>query len=54
MWGTDRSDIVWNYDADVGKLLADFGRAFIGRFDPATQDLIAYKNAERLIGDYGK
>ena len=30
MWGTDRVDIAWNYDEDVGKLLADYGRAFIG------------------------
>ena len=54
MWGTDRGDIVWNYDPDVGKMLADYGRAFIGRFDPETQALIAYQNAERLIGDYGR
>ena len=49
MWGTDRVDIVWNYDTDLGKLIADFGRAFIGRFDPAIQADLAYKNAERLI-----
>jgi hypothetical protein len=35
MWGTDRADIVWNYHADIGQLLVKFGRAFIGRLDPA-------------------
>ena len=49
MWGTDRVDIAWNYDTDLGKLLADFGRAFIGRFDAEIQEDLAYKNAERLI-----
>ncbi len=49
MWGTDRVDIVWNYDADVGLLLARFGRAFIGRLDPTVQERFAYQNAERLL-----
>ncbi|MDP6548549.1 MAG: amidohydrolase family protein [Dehalococcoidia bacterium] len=51
MWGTDRADIVWNYDEDIGLLLAEFGRAFIGRFDPAIQEMLAYKNAEELIAN---
>ena len=54
MWGTDRADIAWNYDEDVGKLLADYGRAFIGRFDPEIQEKIAYKNAEFLVANSGK
>lgn len=54
VWGTDRGDIVWGYDEEVGQLLTEYARAFIGNFDPETQDLIAYNNAERLIGDYGK
>ncbi len=49
MWGTDRGDIVWGYDEEVGQILAEFGRAFIGRFDPFIQADLAYKNAERLI-----
>ena len=49
MWGTDRGDIVWGYDEEVGQILAEFARAFIGRFDPAIQADLAYKNAERLI-----
>ena len=54
MWGTDRGDIVWGYDEDVGQLLTEYARAFIGSFDESIQDDIAYRNAERLIGDYGK
>ena len=49
MWGTDRGDIVWGYDEEVGQLLAEFGRAFIGKFDPAIQADLGHKNAERLI-----
>lgn len=49
MWGTDRVDIVWNYDADIGLLLVKFGRAFIGRLDPAVQERFAYQNAEALL-----
>ena len=49
MWGTDRGDIVWGYDEEVGQILTEFGRAFIGRFDPAIQADLGYKNAERLI-----
>jgi hypothetical protein len=51
MWGTDRADIAWNYDEDIGILLAKYGRAFIGRFDPEIQEKIAYKNAELLIAN---
>ena len=49
MWGTDRVDIVWNYDTDVGLLLAKFGRAFIGELDPTVQEKFAYQNAEALL-----
>lgn len=47
-WGTDRSD-EWTFDEEVGVLLEEFGRAFIGRLDPAVQERFAYKNAERLL-----
>ena len=50
MWGTDRSD-AWMFDEEVSVLLEEFGRAFIGRLDPAVQEKFAYKNAERLLGD---
>ena len=49
MWGTDRADIAWNYDEDVGRLLAEYGRAFIGRLNPEVQENVAYRNAELLI-----
>ena len=49
MWGTDRGDAVWNYDIDVGLFLVKYGRAFIGRLDPAVQEKVGYKNAERLL-----
>ncbi|MBT3941339.1 MAG: amidohydrolase family protein [Chloroflexi bacterium] len=49
MWGTDRADIVWNYDVDIGQLLVRFGRDFIGRLDPAVQDKVGHLNAEGLL-----
>lgn len=49
MWGTDRADIVWNYDADLGMLLSEYGRDFIGRLDPSVQEKFAYLNAESLL-----
>jgi hypothetical protein len=52
MWGTDRAGIAWNYDTDVGVLLSDLGRAFIGNFSPEIQEMIAYKNAEDIIAKY--
>lgn len=36
---------------DVGRVLAEYGRAFIGNFDPEIQEKIAYKNAETLIAN---
>ena len=51
MWGTGRGDIVWNYDEDVGRLLAEYGRAFIGSFDSDIKEMLAYKNAESLIAN---
>ena len=51
MWGTDRGDILWQYDEDIGQLLVEFGRAFIGEFDPEIQDMLGYKNAELLIAN---
>ena len=54
MWGTDWADIAWNYDEDVGLLLAKYARDFIGRFDPKIQEKIAYKNAELLIANNSK
>lgn len=49
MWGTDRGDTVWTFDAEVGQTLANHGRAFIAGLDPAVQEKFAYKNARRLM-----
>jgi len=55
MWCLDRDpNILWTYDRDVGLKLVDYGRAFIGRLDPAVQERFGYKNAERLINTSGK
>ena len=53
MWGTDRGNTagLWTYDADVGQLLVDYVRAFIGRLDPAVQGKFAYDNAQRILQD---
>lgn len=49
LWSTDRGDAVWTFDRNVGYTLANYGRAFIARLDPAVQEKFAYKNAERLM-----
>lgn len=52
MWGTDRGwSAAWTLDPDVGLLLTDYARAFIGRLDPDVQARFAYLNAARMIGD---
>lgn len=48
MWGTDRW-YDWHFDYEVGGLLTEFGRAFIGRLAPAVQEKFARKNAEALL-----
>lgn len=50
LWGTDRGGVAaWTLNKKVGRRLADYGRAFIARLDPAVQANFAYKNAQRLI-----
>lgn len=51
MWGTDRGGFagVWTYDLDVGQILVEYSRAFIGRLDPDVQERFAYKNIEALL-----
>ncbi|MEK7583797.1 MAG: amidohydrolase family protein [Patescibacteria group bacterium] len=49
LWGTDRGTAAWNYDPEVGSLLEEYSRAFIGRLDPAVQEKYAHKNAESLL-----
>ena len=47
-WGSDRW-YTWHFDPGVSGLVVEFGRAFIGRLDPAVQEKFAYKNAERML-----
>lgn len=49
LWGTDRGDVAWNFDKDVGQLIARYARAFIGRLNTEVQERVAYKNAESLL-----
>lgn len=53
MWSTDRGDVVWTFDQEVGETLANHARAFIAGLDPSVQELFAYKNARRLIRQTG-
>lgn len=48
LWGTDRW-YGWHFNKDVGGLLEEFGRTFIGKLPSAVQENFAYKNAERLL-----
>ena len=48
VWGSDRGN-TWHFDPEVGAMLVEFSRAFIGNLDPEVQERFAYKNAERLI-----
>ncbi len=48
MSGTDRWH-GWMFDAEVGGLVIEFSRAFIGKLDSAVQERYAYKNAQKLI-----
>lgn len=47
-WGSDRW-YTWHFDSEVGGLVTEFGRTFIGHLDSAVQEKIAYKNAEKLL-----
>ena len=48
LWGTDRW-YSWHFDYEVGGLIEEFSRSFIGQLDPKVQEKFAYKNAENLI-----
>ena len=48
LWGTDRW-YSWHFDPEVGGLIEEFSRSFIGQLDPAVQEKFAYKNAERML-----
>lgn len=48
LWGTDRW-YSWHFDYEVGGLIEEFSRSFIGQLDPSAQEKFAYKNAEGLL-----
>src|SRR3989338_595401 len=48
LWGTDRW-YSWHFDPEVGGLLEEFSRSFIGQLDSEVQEKFAYKNAEILL-----
>lgn len=47
-WGTDRW-FAWHFDSEVGGVVKEFSRSFIGRLSPAAQENFAYKNAEKML-----
>lgn len=47
-WGTDRW-FAWHFDPEVGGILEEFSRSFIGGLDVSVQENFAYKNAERML-----
>ncbi len=52
LWDTDRGGSVrWALDPDLAIVLNNYSRTFIGRLDPAVQEKIAYRNAERLFAE---
>ena len=53
MWGTDRW-YDWHFSEEVGGLIEEFGRVFIGRLPLSVQKKFAYENAERLISGTGR
>lgn len=50
LWGSDRANAM-HFDAEVGALIEESARSFIGQLDPSVQEKFAYKNAERMIRD---
>lgn len=48
LWGTDRG-YEMHFDPEVGALLEEIARSFIGQLSPEAQEKFAYKNAERLL-----
>lgn len=47
-WGSDRW-FTWHFDPEVGGLVVEFGRTFIGHLDTTVQEKFAYKNAEKML-----
>jgi hypothetical protein len=51
LWGTDRW-YDWHFDPDVGAILEEFGRTFIGRLSSVAGENFAYRNAERILSSF--
>lgn len=49
LFETDRQD-PWNYDAELGALIEEISRAFIGRLSGEVQEKFAYQNAQKIFG----
>ncbi|MBI2572626.1 amidohydrolase family protein [Candidatus Woesearchaeota archaeon] len=50
VFGTDRGvSTSWDLDLEVALTLNNYTRYFIGHLDPAVQEKIAYKNAEKIF-----
>ena len=47
-WGTDRW-YAWHFDPEVGGVIEEFARSFIGRLSPQVEENFAYKNAEKML-----
>lgn len=47
-WGSDRW-FRWHFDPEVGGIIEEFGRSFIGSLDLSVQENFAYKNAEKML-----
>lgn len=43
------TEFAWHFDPEVGGILEEFSRSFIGRLDASVQENFAYKNAERML-----
>lgn len=48
LWGSDRW-YRWHFDPEVGDMIEEMGRSFIGQLSPSVQEKYAYQNAERLL-----
>ena len=47
LWGTDRA-FALHFEPEVGAMLEEMARTFIGKLDPAVQEKFAHQNAEQL------
>lgn len=48
LWGTDRA-YNWHFSTEVGDIIDEMSRSFIGQLKPEVQEKFAYRNAERML-----